>query len=119
MPDAGVAARSDLGPVKVGGEVVQRAPTFHGLRHSHASALIAQGWDIEEVSARLAHADIATTQRTYVHAFDVARRSDERRSRLDRLYGNSMETTGRSRRKQTKSRSRADDPDLRVVRNAA
>src|ERR1017187_7694444 len=89
---AAAVKRAGLGTVEVGGEVVQRAPTFHDLRHSHASALIAQGWDIEEVSARLGHADIATTQRTYVHAFDAARRSDERRGRLDRLYGNAMET---------------------------
>jgi integrase len=69
------------------GAVVQSAPTFHDLRHSHASALIAQGWDIEEVSGRLGHADVGTTQRTYVHAFDVARRSDDRRARLAKLYG--------------------------------
>lgn len=116
---AAAVKRAGLGAVEIGGEVVQRAPTFHDLRHSHASALIAQGWDIEEVSARLGHADIATTQRTYVHAFDVARRSDERRGRLDRLYGNGMETTERSRQKQTEGRSRADAPDLRVVSDAA
>jgi hypothetical protein len=63
------------------------APTFHDLRHSHASALIAAGWDIEEVSARLGHANVGTTQRIYVHAFDAARRSDDRRSRLTKLYG--------------------------------
>ncbi len=68
------------------GTVVQPAPTFHDLRHSHASALIAQGWDIEEVSARLGHASVATTQRIYVHAFDAARRSNDRRTRLAALY---------------------------------
>jgi integrase len=51
--------------------------------------VVAQGWDIEEVSARLGHADVGTTQRTYVHAFDAARRSSERRSRLAALYGRS------------------------------
>jgi integrase len=85
----------------IGGRVLARAaerakldpaPTFHDLRHSHASALIAQGWDIESVSARLGHADITTTQRIYVHAFDVANRSDERRAKLAALYGNPMET---------------------------
>ena len=35
------------------GLVITPAPTFHDLRHSHASALIAQGWDVAEVSARL------------------------------------------------------------------
>lgn len=69
------------------GEVLVPAPTFHALRHSHASALIAQGWDIEEVSARLGHASVAITQRIYVHQFDAARRSPERRARLAKLYG--------------------------------
>ena len=68
------------------GVIVEHAPTFHSLRHSHGSALIAAGWDLEEVSARLGHADVGTTQRAYVHAYDAARRSDERRSRLVALY---------------------------------
>lgn len=76
------------------GEVVEPAPTFHSLRHSHASALIAAGWDIEEVSARLGHTNVATTQRTYVHEFDAARRSDERRSRLAALYSPSAPRDG-------------------------
>jgi integrase len=65
---------------------VEPAPTCHSLRHSRASALIAAGWDIEEVSARLGDANVATTQRTYVHAFDTARRSADRRHRLAGLY---------------------------------
>lgn len=78
--------RAGLEAVVRDGVVVQPAPTFHSLRHSHASALIAQGWDIEEVSARLGHADTAITMRTYTHAFDQAKRSEERRSRLAALY---------------------------------
>jgi integrase len=65
------------------------APTFHCLRYTHGSALIAAGWDIEEVSARLGHSDIATTMRIYVHAYDAARRTDARRERLTALYANS------------------------------
>jgi integrase len=80
--------RAGLGAVEDRhGAVVLPAPTFHDLRHSHASALIAHGWDIEEVSARLGHANVGTTQRIYVHAFDAARRSDDRRTRLTTLYG--------------------------------
>jgi integrase len=71
-----------VGAVVRDGTVIQPAPTFHSLRHSHASALIAAGWDIEEVSARLGHANVSTTQLIYVHAFDAARRSD----RLGALY---------------------------------
>ncbi len=86
------------------------APTFHDLRHTHASALIAQGWDIESVSARLGHADITTTQRIYVHEFDAANRSDDRRAKLTVLYGNLMETPDRNRAKQTDPTSTDDAP---------
>jgi integrase len=51
-----------LGPIERDERVVEPAPTFHSLRHTHGSALIASGWDIEEVSARLGHASTATTQ---------------------------------------------------------
>jgi hypothetical protein len=105
--------------VEVDGEIVLHAPTFHDLRHTHASALIAQGWDPVEVSRRLSHADVAITLHIYAHEWDAARRSDERRSRSDRLYGNAMETTGRNRRKQTDAQSAADVPDLRVIRDVA
>jgi integrase len=83
--------RAGLGAVERGGEVVSPAPTTHSLRHSHASALIAAAWDIAEVSARLGHSSIATTTRIYVHQFDSARRTDERRSRLNALYGSTVE----------------------------
>ena len=78
--------RAGLEAVRRDAEIVEHAPTFHSLRHSHGSALIAAGWDLEEVSARLGHADVGTTQRAYVHAYDAARRSDERRNRLAALY---------------------------------
>ena len=78
--------RAGLEAVERDGHVVEPAPTFHSLRHTHGSALIAAGWDIEEVSARLGHSDVGTTQRAHVHAYDVARRSDHRRNRLAALY---------------------------------
>jgi integrase len=61
--------RAELEAVTRDGQVIEPAPTFHSLRHSHGSALIAAGWDIEEVSARLGHSDVGTTQRAYVHAY--------------------------------------------------
>ena len=79
---ARVVKRAALEAVKRDSVVVEYAPTFHSLRHSHGSALIAGGWDIEEVSARLGHTNIGTTQRIYVHAYDAARRSEQRRNRL-------------------------------------
>lgn len=41
--------------------------SFHGLRHTHASYLIAQGVSIQSVANRLGHADTTTTQQTYIH----------------------------------------------------
>ena len=41
--------------------------TFHGLRHTNATLLIAQQIDVATVSARLDHAQITTTYNFYVH----------------------------------------------------
>jgi integrase len=38
------------------------------------------------VSARLGHANISTTQRIYVHAYEAAKRSEQRRDRLAAIY---------------------------------
>ena len=86
--------RAGLEAVERGGQVVEHAPTFHNLRHSHGSALIAAGWDIEEVSARLGHANVATTMRAYVHEYEAARRSDDRRNRLAALYAEDDQALG-------------------------
>ncbi len=51
--------------------LVQRAElpamTFHGLRHQHASLLIAQGVDLAVVSKRLGHSSIAIADDLYAH----------------------------------------------------
>lgn len=44
--------------------------TMHGLRHAHASWLIAAGRSLQEVKERLGHATIATTEK-YLHTVDV------------------------------------------------
>lgn len=64
-----------------------RPPTFHELRHAHASAWIAAGGDIVELSTRLGHRDPSITASTYSHEFEAAARSVERRRRLDDIYG--------------------------------
>jgi integrase len=43
--------------------------SFHGLRHSHASALIASGIDPVTVSRRIGHANVSTTLNIYSHEF--------------------------------------------------
>lgn len=40
---------------------------FHGLRHSHASYLLAKKVDLQYVSQRLGHESIQTTIKTYAH----------------------------------------------------
>lgn len=39
----------------------------HGLRHTHASVLIAAGVSVQTVSKRLGHSNTTTTQNTYLH----------------------------------------------------
>jgi integrase len=55
------------------GEVADRiglpAVTFHALRHTHASQLIASGVDIVTISKRLGHAKPSVTLAIYAHMF--------------------------------------------------
>src|SRR5258707_11313922 len=43
--------------------------SFHALRHSHVSALIAAGVDVVTISQRIAHANPAVTLAVYAHLF--------------------------------------------------
>lgn len=53
--------------------------TVHGLRHSHASLLIAKKVSIQAVAKRLGHANTITTQSTYIHPLKTAmKEADER-----------------------------------------
>lgn len=42
--------------------------TFHGLRHTQATAMLSQGTDVKTVQTRLGHAKAATTLDMYAHA---------------------------------------------------
>ena len=46
--------------------------TVHGLRHTNASLMIANGTDIKTVSKRLGHANVTTTGNIYTHAIKSA-----------------------------------------------
>jgi integrase len=46
--------------------------SFHALRHSHVSALIAAGLDVVTISRRIGHANPAVTLATYAHVFAEA-----------------------------------------------
>lgn len=63
---------------------VKKIP-IHGLRHSHVSLLISKQYDIFEVSKRIGHKSISTTQDIYGHLFDsvqkaIAKDLDDMRS---------------------------------------
>jgi integrase len=72
----------------------EHLPTMHSFRHSFASAWIASGGDVVELSAHLGHRDPAVTMNTYSHEFEKAARSDARRSRLDGIFARALVTEG-------------------------
>ena len=61
--------------------------TFHVLRHTFASILVAQGHDVVFVSHQLGHANPAITLKVDAHLFDAERHADEARARLEADYG--------------------------------
>ena len=42
---------------------------IHDFRHSHASYLINEGINIQEIARRLGHADVSITVKTYAHLY--------------------------------------------------
>ena len=42
--------------------------TFHSLRHTHATWLLANGANLNDIAERLGHANESTTLRLYAHA---------------------------------------------------
>ena len=49
--------------------------TFHSLRHTHATQLLAAGVDAKTVSARLGHSSVAFTLQTYTHVLQTVERA--------------------------------------------
>lgn len=98
----------------------RRPPTMHELRHAHASAWIADGGDLVELSARLGHRDPAITASVYSHEFEKAARSDRRRARLDSIYGaddgSTVAAADRSDGQQTPTEHPANLADMQAER---
>jgi integrase len=61
--------------------------TYHSLRHTFASILIAQGRDVQFVSRQLGHSKTSTTLDTYVHLFEAQRHANDAREQLEAEYG--------------------------------
>jgi len=51
--------------------------TIHGLRHTHASILLYAGVSVASVARRLGHANITTTQKTYLHIIQELEAQDD------------------------------------------
>ena len=70
-------ARTALDRAAKNAGVAAPKPTLHDLRHSHASMLIALGYDVVAVQKRLGHRNPETTLRIYAHqwAYRDAQRS--------------------------------------------
>lgn len=50
--------------------------SMHSLRHTHASLLLYEGVSIASVARRLGHADMTTTQKTYLHIIQELENQD-------------------------------------------
>lgn len=59
--------------------------TFHNLRHTHATILLANNIDVVAVAHRMGHSDPSVTLRTYAHA--LTRRDQDAAQTFDRLFG--------------------------------
>lgn len=49
--------------------------TFHGLRHSHATILYSAGANSQEISKRLRHSRVSTTDDIYIHVTEEIKKS--------------------------------------------
>lgn len=60
--------------------------TFHGLRHTSASLILAEGINIKAVSQRLGHSSPNITMEVYSHAFDTTKK--ESAEKIDKILKN-------------------------------
>jgi len=94
-------------------------PSWHSLRHSAASEAIHAGDSLEEVSWRLGHKNSITTARVYAHELKSAKRSAERRAKLESRYGGRWQQLAAEDLSQGQSESDAEGAevvDLQVKR---
>lgn len=64
------------------------AVSFHSLRHSCASFLLAQNVPVRDVSEVLGHSDVRLTLQTYAHVFEAGR--DRAASLMDRVLAKTV-----------------------------
>ncbi|MGB8711091.1 MAG: tyrosine-type recombinase/integrase [Methyloceanibacter sp.] len=61
--------------------------TFHALRHTHASALIADGLDPVTIAARLGHSSPTITLQVYAHQFRKRKTDTTAADSIEKLLG--------------------------------
>jgi integrase len=61
--------------------------TLHELRHTFASILIGQGFDVTFVADQLGHSDPGITLKVYAKLYDPAQRRNEAREKLQTAFG--------------------------------
>jgi len=69
-----------------------RVPTFHDLRHTFATAAIAEGVDVKTVSSILGHTNAAMTLNVYASADPAAKRAAA--ETIGEVMGRRPEKTG-------------------------
>jgi integrase len=89
--------------------------TWHNLRDTAASVLIAGGASVVFVSRQLGHANVATTLKTYAHLFDAAEHGERARSAMDAALGNALETSGGDGRRHRPRVEDAEVPNLAEI----
>ena len=70
--------------------------SFHGLRHSCASLLLAAGVPVRDVSELLGHSDVRLTLSTYAHVLDENRA--KMAGAIDRVFDSQADSQGGGRR---------------------
>lgn len=84
---AGINPKREKGERKRKPGETRRPASFHNLRDTFASHLIAAGEDVVQFSRQLGHADPAITLRVYAREFAKAHHAEQTRVRLDAVFG--------------------------------
>jgi integrase len=78
--------RRGLQPALAAAGIAKPWPTWHNLRDTFASIVIAEGEDVVWLSRQLGHSKVSVTLDVYAYLFDRRRHAEEARSRLEAGY---------------------------------